>query len=167
MSLLKKIENKIITADAWRELHAGMPAAKVVFTNGCFDILHRGHLCYLAKARDLGDCLVVGINSDASVKRLKGNSRPVNCEYDRSLMLASLEMVDYVIMFEDDTPLELIKAVRPDVLVKGGDYDINQIVGADFVRNNGGNVMTIPFVEGYSTTNIISKFSDTKTEGNL
>ena len=160
MNLLQKIENKIVTVEEWRELRSREAAMKVVFTNGCFDVLHRGHACYLAQARELGDCLVVGLNSDSSVKRLKGESRPVNCENDRALLLASLEAVDYVIVFEEDTPLELIKAVMPDVLVKGGDYTIDNIVGADVVVKNGGSVLTIPFVEGYSSTKVISKFYD-------
>ena len=128
---------------------------KVVFTNGCFDVLHRGHVTYLAQARDLGDCLVVGLNSDASVKRLKGENRPINNENDRAYVLAALSSIDYIILFEEDTPKNLIEQVKPDILVKGGDYQIDNIVGADFVLKNGGQVLTIPFVDGYSSTKII------------
>lgn len=130
---------------------------KVVFTNGCFDILHRGHLESLAKAAEMGDYLVVGVNADASVQRLKGPERPVNDEQFRSHMLASLCIVDAVCVFDEDTPLELITAVRPDVLVKGGDYDPETIVGAKEVRDWGGKVITIPLVQGYSTSNLIQK----------
>ena len=130
---------------------------KVVFTNGCFDILHRGHLESLAKAAEMGDYLVVGVNADASVQRLKGPERPVNDEQFRSHMLASLCIVDAVCVFDEDTPLELITAVRPDVLVKGGDYDPETIVGAKEVRDRGGKVITIPLVQGYSTSNLIQK----------
>lgn len=135
----------------------GFIGKKVVFTNGCFDILHRGHLEYLQAAADLGDILVVGLNSDASVKRLKGENRPINNQNDRAFALASLVFVDAVIIFDEDTPLELIQRVKPNVLVKGGDYSIGNIVGADFVKNIGGEVQVIPFVDGYSTTQIIEK----------
>ena len=130
---------------------------KIVFTNGCFDILHVGHVSYLRKAKELGDVLVVGVNDDFSVKRLKGNERPVNCLEDRLQMLEALQFVDYVLPFGEDTPIELIKKVIPDVLVKGGDYKIDDIVGADFVRDNGGEVMVLPFVDGKSTTDTITK----------
>lgn len=133
---------------------------KIVFTNGCFDILHAGHVTYLKKASELGDILVVGINSDASVKRLKGESRPVNTLEDRALVLSGLGFIDYVIPFEEDTPYELIKAVVPDILVKGGDYEIKDIVGKDVVEENGGKVMTIPLVEGRSTTNTINRMKE-------
>jgi rfaE bifunctional protein nucleotidyltransferase chain/domain len=129
----------------------------IVFTNGCFDILHRGHLEVLTAAAGLGDVMVIGINSDASVKRLKGAERPVNDEGFRSLMLASLAMVDAVSIFEEDTPLELIEVVRPDILVKGGDYHPDNIVGADIVRSGGGKVVTVPLVEGYSTSDLIRR----------
>lgn len=130
---------------------------KIVFTNGCFDILHIGHISYLRKARLLGDILVVGVNSDASVKRLKGAERPVNPLNDRLEMLAALDFVDYVIPFEEDTPLKLIEAIVPDVLVKGGDYQPENIVGAKEVISSGGEVRVIPFVEGHSTSEIIEK----------
>jgi D-beta-D-heptose 7-phosphate kinase/D-beta-D-heptose 1-phosphate adenosyltransferase len=130
---------------------------KIAFTNGCFDILHHGHLDLLAKAADHGNVLVVGVNSDASVKRLKGEDRPVNHEQDRAFQLASLLCVDAVFIFGEDTPAELIQMVKPDVLVKGGDYTIDTIVGADYVTSNGGSVEIIPFVEGYSTSSLISR----------
>lgn len=131
--------------------------AKIVFTNGCFDILHLGHARYLKEARNLGDLLVVAVNSDASVKRLKGESRPINNEEVRMAMLAEFDFIDYVIKFEEDTPYELIKAINPDILVKGGDYKIEDIVGHDIVEKNGGVVTTIALVDGMSTTNIINK----------
>lgn len=149
------IEKKIIPAAAWSKPEG----QKVVFTNGCFDILHRGHATYLAQARELGDLLVVGLNTDASVQRLKGPSRPINHQYDRAFLLASLACVDFVIFFDDDTPEQLIHTVCPDVLVKGGDYTLDTIVGADFVLQNGGIVTTIPFVDGYSTTSTLNKIT--------
>lgn len=130
---------------------------KVVFTNGCFDILHHGHLDLLAKAADEGNVLIVAANTDASVKRLKGNDRPVNQENDRAFQLASLLVVNAVCLFDEDTPLELIKAVEPDVLVKGGDYTVETIVGATEVIAAGGKVVVVPFVTGYSTTSLIEK----------
>lgn len=154
MSILQSIESKIITISKWKEIRN--EEYNVVFTNGCFDVLHRGHITYLAEARDLGDCLVVGLNSDASVKRLKGENRPINNEKDRALLLAALSFVDYIIIFEEDTPKNLIEQVQPDILVKGGDYKIEDIVGADFVQSHGGEVLTIEFVDGYSSTKIIN-----------
>lgn len=130
---------------------------KIVFTNGCFDILHRGHIEYLSQARDKGSVLILGLNSDASVKRIKGEGRPVQDEMSRALVLASLRFVDAVILFDEDTPYELIKLVQPDVLVKGADYAEDTIVGADIVKANGGEVVTIPLVEGYSTSEILKK----------
>lgn len=132
---------------------------KVVFTNGCFDILHKGHVTYLNEAKSCGDILVVGLNSDASVKRLKGETRPVNNELDRKFVLENLKAIDFVFIFEEDTPLNLIKEVSPDVLVKGGDWKVEQIVGSDFVIANGGEVRSLNFVNGYSTTNIIHKIN--------
>lgn len=128
---------------------------KIVFTNGCFDLFHIGHVKYLQKAKQLGDCLVVGINSDTSVKRIKGEDRPINNCEERMALVAALECVDYVVEFEEDTPLELIKAIMPDVLVKGGDYKIEDIVGKDIVEANGGTVHTIPYIRGKSTTELI------------
>jgi rfaE bifunctional protein nucleotidyltransferase chain/domain len=130
---------------------------KIVFSNGCFDILHAGHVDYLEKARQKGDYLVIGLNTDASVRRIKGASRPINNEKSRSLMLAALQFVDIVVFFDDDTPYDLIKALNPDVLVKGKDYDISNIIGADIVMQNGGKVETIELTEGLSTTSIIDK----------
>lgn len=130
---------------------------KVVFTNGCFDILHIGHLDYLEKSRDLADKLVVGLNTDNSVRQLKGTDRPINNEYARARMLAAMSFVDLVIAFDEETPLELIKKVKPDILVKGKDYEVENIVGAEFVIGNGGEVKTIELKEGYSTTDIINK----------
>ncbi|ROL60130.1 D-glycero-beta-D-manno-heptose 1-phosphate adenylyltransferase [Bacteroidetes/Chlorobi group bacterium MS-B_bin-24] len=130
---------------------------KIVFTNGCFDILHRGHIEYLTKAKEFGDVLIVGLNSDTSVQRLKGKDRPINSESDRARILDALKPVDYVVIFEEDTPLHLIQMVKPDVLVKGGDYKVEEIVGSEFVMSYGGKVEIIPFVEGKSTTKIIQK----------
>jgi len=130
---------------------------KIVFTNGCFDILHRGHIEYLTKAKEFGDVLIVGLNSDTSVQRLKGKDRPINSESDRARILDALKPVDYVVIFEEDTPLRLIQTVKPDVLVKGGDYKVEEIVGSEYVISYGGKVEIIPFVEGKSTTKIIQK----------
>lgn len=128
---------------------------KVVFTNGCFDILHRGHLEYLMKTASLGNVLVIGLNSDNSVKRLKGENRPVQDEESRALALASLQFVNAVVVFEEETPYELIKTVHPHVLAKGGDYNKENIVGSNIVLANGGQVEVIPFLEGFSTTRLI------------
>jgi D-glycero-beta-D-manno-heptose 1-phosphate adenylyltransferase len=129
----------------------------VVFTNGCFDILHAGHVQYLAKAKALGDLLVVAINSDASVKRIKGEKRPINNEADRAFILKNLKSVDAVVLFEDETPLNVIETLIPDVLVKGADWSVDKIVGKDVVEANGGTVQTIQFLEGRSTTGTIEK----------
>lgn len=130
---------------------------KVVFTNGCFDILHYGHLHYLAEAADVGDKLIIGLNSKASVSRLKGEHRPINDDLTRLFMLASLGFVALVVEFDEDTPFDLISLLQPDFLVKGGDYQPSQIVGADVVLAKGGEVLSLPFVAGYSTTNIEAK----------
>lgn len=130
---------------------------KIVFTNGCFDIIHSGHITYLYKAKSYGDILVIGLNSDDSVKRLKGVDRPINNQTDRALVLSALEMVDYVCIFNENTPIELITELKPDVLVKGGDYTKDAIVGSDLVEANGGKVIIVPFVQGKSTTKIINK----------
>ena len=143
-------------AAAWRRGVSG----KVVFTNGVFDLLHPGHVDVLLGARRQGDALVVGLNSDASVKRLKGPERPVRSESERAYVLASLAMVDAVVIFGEDTPLESVKALRPDVLVKGGDYTEATIVGAPEVRSWGGDVVVIPLTPGQSTTSIINKLRD-------
>ncbi|MEM9545622.1 MAG: D-glycero-beta-D-manno-heptose 1-phosphate adenylyltransferase [Bacteroidota bacterium] len=133
---------------------------KIVFTNGCFDLLHKGHITYLEKAGELGDFLVVGLNSDDSVRRLKGENRPVKSLVNRISVLAGLASVDMVIPFEEDTPLLLIQQINPDVLVKGGDYSMENIVGADFVLNEGGRVELIKFVEGFSSSAIINKMEN-------
>ena len=130
---------------------------KIVFTNGCFDILHVGHIRYLSEAKSLGDILVIGINSDKSVKELKGPSRPINPLSDRALMLSELRYVDYVVSFEEQTPLELIKIIMPDILVKGGDYTIETVVGSSEVIHSGGQVKLLQFHNGYSSTNYIDK----------
>ena len=144
-------------SDGLKGLEAVRGGKKVVFTNGCFDILHAGHVTYLLEAKKLGDILVVGVNSDASVKRLKGEGRPVNNVSDRMFLLSALESVDFVVAFEEDTPYDLIKAVRPEVLVKGGDYAVEDIVGADLLASYGGVTTTIPVVPGKSTTGIIER----------
>lgn len=157
MEKLQWLQNKILNREdllrrcnIWRSF-----GKKIVFTNGCFDILHHGHLQLLIAAADKGNVLVVGLNTDSSVKRLKGADRPINHEQDRIFQMASLLCVDAVCLFDEDTPLELITTIKPDVLVKGGDYTIDTIVGADYVQNNGGTVSVIPFVEGYSTSSLI------------
>jgi D-glycero-beta-D-manno-heptose 1-phosphate adenylyltransferase len=162
MMQLEEIRHKIhsfVTIERlvkeWKNNHQ-----TIVFTNGCFDILHYGHLHYLAAARDLGHRLVVGLNSAASVRRLKGFNRPLNDALTRQYSLASLAFVDAVVEFEEDTPLALLKCVMPDILVKGGDYQLHQIVGADMVMAYGGKVLSLPFVEGYSTTNLEQKIKN-------
>lgn len=130
---------------------------KIVFTNGCFDLIHRGHVEYLAKASALGDLLVVGLNTDASVRSIKGRSRPLQDEYSRALILAAMRFVDYVVLFDEDTPENLIRKIQPDVLVKGGDYKPSEIVGYDIVTAKGGKVVTIELVENFSTTRLIKK----------
>ena len=144
-----------IRRSAWKEANE-----TVVFTNGCFDILHLGHVDYLEKARQAGSKMIVGVNADSSVRQLKGPSRPVNNEYARARILASLEFVDLVIIFEEETPLNLINELLPDVLVKGDDYSIETIVGAKEVIAHGGKVTTIPLVPSFSTTNIIQKLKN-------
>ena len=153
------IMNTIVTLDALKKERERFRTAnkKVVFTNGCFDIIHRGHVEYLTKAKALGDILVVGVNSDSSVRRIKGPLRPIVTQEDRMFVLASLRPVDYVCLFEEDTPFELIRALIPDILVKGSDWDINNIVGKDIVESTGGRVATIDFVPNRSTTSIIDR----------
>ncbi len=153
------IQQKIYTRDALRTETARWKFLRksIAFTNGCFDILHEGHIFSLSQAAKEGDVLIVGINSDASTKRLKGPSRPINNEHSRALLIASLVMVDAVVIFEEDTPLEIISTLLPDVIVKGGDYTIDQIVGAKEVTANGGRVVINPIVPGFSTTGLIEK----------
>lgn len=159
MDNLSLIKNKILPLEKlypflniWR-----FKEQKIVFTNGCFDLLHLGHIDYLAKAADLGDKLIVGLNSDSSTSVLKGTSRPITNQTSRSRLLASLFFVDAVVLFDESTPYELIKALRPDVLVKGADYTIDKIVGSDLVLANGGEVKTIEYIKGYSTSAIEQK----------
>ena len=130
---------------------------KIVFTNGCFDLLHVGHVRYLEQAKSRGDILIVGINTDASVQKLKGPTRPIQNENDRAEILASLKAVDHTVLFNEETPIDLIKTIKPDILVKGGDWKIQQIVGWDFVQSYGGQVESLQFVEGRLTTQIIEK----------
>lgn len=157
MKNLQHINSKILSAEQlveqsndWKE-----QGKKIVFTNGCFDILHKGHLEILTTSAGFGDILVVGMNTDASVKRLKGEHRPVNDEGFRSWMMASLEIVDAVCLFDEDTPLGLLQKLLPDILVKGGDYKLSQIVGAEEVIQHGGEVKIVPLVKGYSTSALI------------
>ena len=133
---------------------------KIIFTNGCFDIIHAGHVSYLNEAKSLGDVLIVGINSDESVKRLKGPGRPIIGEKDRAYILANIKPVDYVVIFNEDTPYNLIKEVNPDFLVKGGDYDGKDVVGKDIVEPSGGKVVLIDFVKGKSTSSIIKRIKE-------
>lgn len=132
----------------------------IVFTNGCFDILHSGHVFYLQKAKQQGDILILGLNSDASVRRLKGEKRPINSEIDRAIVISELKSVDYVVIFEEDTPQEIISLIVPNKLVKGGDYKKEDVVGKEIVEGNGGEVVIIPFVDGKSTTNIINRINE-------
>jgi D-beta-D-heptose 7-phosphate kinase/D-beta-D-heptose 1-phosphate adenosyltransferase len=171
MDYTKVLQDKIVDIDTAKRRIAGwrLKSDTLVFTNGCFDLLHPGHLTYLAQARSLGNRLIVGVNSDNSVKRLnKGNNRPVLSENARAFDVASLHVVDMVIVFDDDTPLQLVNELLPDILVKGGDYDASvsdksdkrYIVGRDVVMAHGGEVKVLPFVEGYSTTTIINKIQN-------
>ena len=162
MTALSKIQDKIVNwEDAlirvidWKD-----QKEKLVFTNGCFDLMHIGHLDYLSKAKDLGSKLIIGLNSSKSVSRLKGPSRPINNDKFRGQMLAALEFVDLVVLFSDDTPLRLINHIQPNILVKGGDYTKENIVGAKEVEKTGGSVEIINFVDGYSTTSLVTKIQN-------
>ncbi len=160
MSFHNQLKEKIVSQDqalkelkTWREKNK-----KIVFTNGCFDIIHPGHIDYLSQARDLGDILVVGLNTDQSVKRLnKGSNRPINDERTRAYVLAGLASVDLIVFFDEQTPYNLIKLLQPNVLVKGKDYEVEKIIGFDILKENGGEVITIPFLDGYSTSSLIKK----------
>ncbi len=159
MNQISRLQSKILSFSAlenqlkkWRKLKQ-----RIVFTNGCFDLLHFGHINFLAKAHDLGDRLVVGLNTDASVSRIKRPSRPVQDELSRSHILAAMQCVDAVILFDEETPINLISMINPDVLVKGGDYEVKDIVGHEIVLNNKGKVCTINFVDGYSSSSLIDK----------
>ena len=160
MTNIKKLQNKIIDKSLLKTIIKEQKNKKIVFTNGCFDIIHRGHINYLAQAADYGDLLIVGLNSDKSVKKIKGNNRPVQDEKTRAEILAALEFINYVIIFDEETPEQLIKLIKPNILIKGGDYKISEIVGGDFVISNGGRVVTIDFIKGHSTTDIINKIKN-------
>ena len=155
------IRNKIISAKRIPALRNALKKnrKKIAFTNGCFDILHAGHVSYLAKAKQTADVLFIGINTDASVRALKGKHRPLNPLKDRMSVLSGLECVDYICPFSEETPLKLITALKPDILAKGGDWKIKDIVGAPLVKSYGGKVVRIPFKKGYSTTSLIKKIS--------
>lgn len=162
MSHLKKINTKIFCLEslsfqvsAWKKAKQ-----KIVFTNGCFDVIHRGHIEVLARTADLADKLIIGLNSDSSIEKLKGKGRPIIDENSRATLLAALSFVDAIILFAEETPLNLIRNLKPDVLAKGGDYEINTIVGNEIVQKNGGKVILIPFVDGFSSTNIIDKIKN-------
>ena len=158
METLELIKRKIIDKEELSRVgvRARLLGKKIVFTNGCFDLLHLGHIDYLTRAADLGDCLIIGDNSDISIRKIKGNNRPIQDEQTRALLIASLTFVKNVVLFDEETPYELLNIIQPDVLVKGGDYsDITKIVGYDIVTKKGGKVVSLPFVEGYSTTSII------------
>lgn len=159
MEFPSEISTKIISSkQAEAKFNTAFRSAEtIVFTNGCFDILHKGHIYLLNAAKSFGTKLVVGLNTDASVKILKGNTRPIKDEETRALILASLSFVDFVILFAEETPEKLIETIHPKVLVKGGDYKINEIVGADFVINHGGQVKIIPFLKGHSSSKLIKK----------
>ncbi|MGY8988716.1 MAG: D-glycero-beta-D-manno-heptose 1-phosphate adenylyltransferase [Flavobacteriales bacterium] len=162
MNNLKNIKSKIyslsdlkIQSDKWKE-----NGEKIVFTNGCFDLVHRGHIEVLANTADLGDRLIIGLNSDSSIKNLKGENRPIINETSRSILLSSLQFVDAIVFFSDETPLNLIKTLIPDILAKGGDYKVTDIAGNEVVLENGGEVILVPFIDGFSSTNIIEKIKE-------
>ncbi|MCD8740197.1 D-glycero-beta-D-manno-heptose 1-phosphate adenylyltransferase [Mucilaginibacter roseus] len=168
IDLEKTLVNKICSdIEAARNLVSSWQAEgkKVVFTNGVFDLLHIGHITYLAKAAEAGDKLILGLNSDSSVKRIKGESRPINDQNSRAALLAAMFFIDAIIIFGEDTPLDLISTLLPDILIKGADYSVENIVGAKEVIANGGEVKTITFVEGYSSTSIINRIKDQNKAG--
>jgi rfaE bifunctional protein nucleotidyltransferase chain/domain len=159
MSNLKSIKSKIYTlsdlkiqSDKWKE-----NGDKIVFTNGCFDLVHRGHVEVLANTADLGDRLIIGLNSDSSIQELKGENRPIIDENSRAILLASLQFVDAIVMFPEETPRNLIETIVPNILAKGGDYNVSQIAGHEVVLKNGGEVILVPFIDGFSTSNIVDK----------
>ncbi len=158
--MIQSYSDKIFTAFQWDEALQFLAHKECVFTNGCFDLLHPGHLIYLIEAASLSANLVIGLNSDDSVTRLKGNGRPINDFLYRASMLSAITEVGCVIEFAEDTPLRLIESLKPKVLVKGGDYKLDEIVGKEIVEDNGGKVMTIPFVGNYSSTNLIEKIKN-------
>jgi D-glycero-beta-D-manno-heptose 1-phosphate adenylyltransferase len=161
MNTYKRLENKILTRNELEDILRQIREKKltIVFTNGCFDILHKGHIRYLADASELADVFIVGLNADSSIKRIKGPNRPLQDQESRAISLSALVFVDYVVLFGEDTPLELLRIIKPNVLVKGGDYQVEAIVGYDLVNSYGGQVITLPLVKGYSTTSIIKKIS--------
>lgn len=155
---LQNLHNKIVSKEQLINiLQSKNKSDKTVFTNGCFDLVHRGHIEYLSQARDLGDLMVIGLNTDASVSRIKGEHRPLQDEKSRALVLAAMSFVDYIILFDEETPHSLIEAIQPDVLVKGSDYKIEDVVGYDIILAKGGTVQTIELTEGYSTSKIEEK----------
>ena len=162
MKHLNSIQNKIYTLSDLKTRIEQWKSAKekIVFTNGCFDILHKGHLEVLAKTADLGNRLIIELNSDSSIKNLKGGNRPIVDENSRAILLAALSFVDAVVLFSEQTPLNLIAEIKPNILAKGGDYKITEIVGHEVVQQNGGEVITIPLIEGFSSTNIIDKIQN-------
>lgn len=157
-------EEKVVSREALRGIlgQKRKEGKRIVFTNGCFDILHAGHVRYLAGARGLGDLLVLALNTDRSVRSIKGPGRPVVSQEDRAFVVAALESVDYVTFFDEDTPLALIGELEPDVLVKGGDWSVDRIAGGDLVRARGGTVVALPYLEGASTTNLIDRIKNTR-----
>lgn len=157
MKHLTKINSKIVSIDQATKTRESWKNKTIVFTNGCFDLIHIGHIDYLSKAADLGDKLIIGVNTDQSVSKLKGSHRPIKDEKSRVTILAALNFVDLVILFDEDTPLELITKIQPNILVKGADYKIQNVVGAKEVLNAGGRVELIPFVEGHSTSSLEAK----------
>jgi len=159
MSNLQNIKSKIYTlselveqSKVWRN-----KGEKIVFTNGCFDLVHRGHVEVLANTADLGDKLIIGLNSDSSIQNLKGENRPIIDENSRAILLASLQFIDAIVLFSEDTPYHLIETILPDILAKGGDYKVEEITGHEVVLQNGGEVILVPFIDGFSSTNIINK----------
>lgn len=162
MSHLNIIKTKLYTLDLLKLKieEWNMAGEKIVFSNGCFDILHMGHIEILAKAADLGDRLIVGLNSDTSIQKLKGVERPIIPENSRQIIIASLQFVDAVILFSENTPFQLISEINPDFLVKGGDYNPSNIIGGDLIKKNGGEVITIPLKKGFSSSNIINKIQN-------
>ena len=162
MPNLQNIKSKIFSLDKLKnQVNTWKKAGEeVVFTNGCFDIIHRGHIEVLARTADLGDKLIIGLNSDQSIQKLKGEGRPIIDEQSRAILLAALSFVDAIVLFSEDTPLKLISALLPDVLVKGGDYEIETIVGHEIVQQNGGEVKVVPFLDGFSSTTIIDKIKN-------
>ena len=141
-----------IQSDQWKQ-----DGDKIVFTNGCFDLIHRGHVEVLANTADLGDRLIIGLNSDSSIQKLKGENRPIMDENSRAILLASLQFIDAIVLFSEDTPQKLIETIVPDILAKGGDYKVEEIAGHEVVLQNGGEVILVPFIDGFSTTNIVDK----------